>query len=502
MVKELNELVWYTQKSVWRDEALLEFLCNGKPEVMDLYKGLQAQHFRSDEEAARVLGMSLSSFKKYGKILQSHLNDCIFFFNDEKAQADVTLKNIFAGAREMAAVRMLSWRACRLASKDTALRLLRRGQHYDWPEFVVDAALALRESVIRIGGSQKDFEHYASLYHTYREHLDWEHRSWEYYLRMKIPSRKHAVVSRKLAAQIEGYLEELAPQVNKVPSYFFHLYYYILRNHFYFQTADYPGLVSNCEEALAYFKGKRYPVQNPLSIFYYTKVVAYTLLGQFDQGRKDATESLRILEEGSVNWFNAKEIFVYLEIHAGRYPEALAHYVAAARHRRMGSLFPLRQENWHILGAYCYILHHLCNTPLPEGFPAFRSRKFLNSLPVYSRDKNGMNLAILIAHVLLQLIEGREEEIWERILALEKYRSRHLRKEKDARRVVIFIRVLSLLPKSNFEQTRFLEKAAPLMAQLQASPLQFSTQAHELEVIPYAQLVSLVAEYLPRRQRG
>ena len=99
MIKELNELVWYADKSLWRDEALLAFLSRDTKDTRDLYTGFKKNNFRTDEEAAKGLGIGLTSFKKYGRLLKNYLWDMVLFFNDEKSKADYRVKNIIGSIK-------------------------------------------------------------------------------------------------------------------------------------------------------------------------------------------------------------------------------------------------------------------------------------------------------------------------------------------------------------------------------------------------------------------
>jgi hypothetical protein len=502
MIKELNELVWYARRAVWRADELLAFLCNHDVELLRLYSALQAQAYRSDEEAARHLGIGLTSFKKYGAALRRHLKEMVVFFNDEKAGVDLTVKNIFEGARELAVMRMLAWRSCHVAGKAAAMSLLRRGLQYEWPEYVVEATAVLKDMIVRMHGDAAEYAYYDRLSRQYQAYLETERLCIAYYQQIKIQSRGRVARNEALAQQIFDILEQLTPFVHQTASYFFHLYYYTLRNHYFIQKADYVGLNANCAEAIRFFSTRAYPVVTPTTIFYYTKVVGHTMLGQYEAGVLDAEKSLQIPEEGTPNWFSALEAYVYLAFHTRHYEKAFALYRLAYGHRRRAALQTERQEIWHIIGAYCHILRHLTDLPAPEGFPKFKSRQFLNNIQNFSRDKTGMYVAVLIANVLLKLVEEREDELYALLQTLEKYRSRHLRPvEGAANRSVAFIKILAALPSSGYQKATFLRKIQPAMRILESAPLQLANQAHELEIVPFEHLAGWIAAYLGAKRR-
>ena len=126
--------------------------------------------------------------------------------------------------------------------------------------------------------------------------------------------------------------------------------------------------------------------------------------------------------------------------------------------------------------------------------------KFRNDIKDFSHDKMGMNIAILAAEVLLDFVEEKDDELWDRIAALEKYRERYLRNNEDTHRSQLFIKILSILSKYNYDRNKFLEKAEPYLAEIRRAPLQISNQAHELEIVPYEQLVYAIAGQLNERR--
>lgn len=499
MVKELNELVWYVEKSLWRDEAMLSFLCKERPEVLALYNDLQKEHFRTDEEAAAALGMGLTTFKKYGKMLREHLRDMVFFYNDEKARADIRLKNLFEGIKDLAAMRLLYARGCRAASRDAAEDLLKKGMAYEWPEFVQQAALYLKECVLRVNGSEKEFEYYSQLYWEYKNWTDLECRAWDYLQRAQLPYRRKAGVRSAESPRLHLYLAELKPHVFKTPSVMFHIYYFLLGNHDALERFDYQALIENCKIALEYLENKPYDIQNPKAVFYYMQVIGYTFLGKYEEGHEAAEAGLAYAAEGTASWFSALEVYLYLAIHTRNYDKAFELYGIAANHRRLPALHEAQQETWHILGAYCYILHRLTGTPLPEGCRKFKSRKFLNEISTFGADKTGMNIAIMIAHIMLQLIENKDVEVWDRIQALAKYRERYLVDNPFVARSELFVKILVALVKSGFRRDAFRARATPLLNALQKLPLQLTNQVHELEIVPYEHLVQLISNQLVSR---
>lgn len=493
MIKELNDLIHFVKTSVWRDEELLRIFCGNEPEALHLYRAIWSKNLLTDDAAAKVAGTSLSTYKKQARQLRRRLREMIVFFNDEKAKADATEKNQVEGVLDTALMNLLHARGYRHAPLELAKRLYRRGIDYEVPVFVADALRILKEHA---GANEIHLEDYSRRYWEYRGYADAEEQAADCFQWASLPSLRKKAVRASLPEQTRQRLAALEPFRGKTPSYMFHVYYYTILGNYLMELPDYEGALHCYDEALAYFRGKRYPVVHPMTTFHYAKVPACILLGRFEAGETAVLASLDFAPEGSSYFFNAYEMYFYLTMYTGRYDRALDIFQTVTFHKRFGNLREPRRETWHILGAYLFLVFRLSQLPLPESsLPPFRSNRFANETMGFSRDKEGMNVAILIAHVLMQLVEGKTEQMLERIQALDKYRERYLR-ESATDRSEVFIKILTLLPKVNFESAKFRAKAAPLLERLASLPRQLTNPAHELEIVPFETLAQLVTQWL------
>ncbi len=64
----------------------------------------------------------------------------------------------------------------------------------------------------------------------------------------------------------------------------------------------------------------------------------------------------------------------------------------------------------------------------------------------------------------------------------------------------MFIKILVILSKYNYDSEKFPEKVRPYLEELRKAPLQLSNQSHELEIIPYEALVRLLTDSMRARR--
>jgi len=117
----------------------------------------------------------------------------------------------------------------------------------------------------------------------------------------------------------------------------------------------------------------------------------------------------------------------------------------------------------------------------------------LNSVPLFSKDKRGLNIPILIIQILFMIVKKDYDQSIDRIEAIKKYCTRYLVKDKNFRSNC-FINMLLQIPMAGFRRSEVKRKAKKYLDQLESTPLEFSNQASEIEIIPYEDLWGFIIE--------
>ena len=125
----------------------------------------------------------------------------------------------------------------------------------------------------------------------------------------------------------------------------------------------------------------------------------------------------------------------------------------------------------------------------------FRLYRFLNDVPIFSKDKRGINVTILILHIMFLLRQGKHGHICDRVDALKQYSRRYLRRDENFRSNC-FIKMLILLPKASFNKMRTERHASDLVKKLNSMPIHNTRQGIETEPIPYEHLWEMTLEIL------
>ncbi|MBO2031536.1 hypothetical protein J4D99_09075 [Siccationidurans ginsengisoli] len=213
---------------------------------------------------------------------------------------------------------------------------------------------------------------------------------------------------------------------------------------------------------------------------------------QPQEGLKLAGEFAETIHPTSSNWFYFYEHYVLLALHAGEYEQAHRLLQVAHKNPSFGKLRPAALERWELLEAYTELM-------LPLEQVSLKRRNQLAvfaalTVPEYSRDKRGYNVAILVFQLVHYLQQRLLEPVLVRLERLRKYQQRHLR-EAATLRSRTFLRLLLLLPEADFDPARLAKRGQPLLRTLQQAALTGDADA-EVEIIPYEDLWQLVMRVL------
>ncbi|MBN8679760.1 MAG: hypothetical protein J0M29_16150 [Chitinophagales bacterium] len=501
MIKELIELVTLVEQTMPQHEAMLGFLSRNNTEVLKLFHAIQVNHFRTEAEAIEKARVGeRTKFRQVARDLLRCLEQMVLHIGAEKPVSDDLTQGRIRGFQLMALAKSSGPLACKNAGKKAAEELLQLGLQYARPEFVVEASKVLMDYVSVAGDDLKEYTNYLELYEIHNKWRLLEEKAQMYYNLVKIPYAKKKSIQKGLAEKAGEFLTDLEPFVGVALSHSFHVCYYHLKSYQLTILGDMRKASKVHEEAIAYFASRTYPCQHSLNVFHYLEIANCVYLGRYELGGFHFSQALEYSSPGNVNWFNTLELGFYLRMHEQDYVGAAAVWYQATHHKRFAVLREAQRETWHVMGAYLFIIQQLTGVSIPENhLPKVKSRKFRNEIKDLAQDKMGMNIAVLAAEVLLLFVEERDDEMWDRIAALEKYRERYLRNSEETHRSQLFIKMLTILSRYHYDRDRFLSRAEPYLAELRAAPLQLSNQAHELEIVPYEHLIRAIARHLNRR---
>ncbi len=464
---------------------------NRKNAYNRFYHGVKDGTFKTDEEAARALCDTDPSDKKY-LMLKSRVRNRLLntlFFLDNPSGSDYQQALLQCNRNYMAAMTLLV-NGARGAGESLLRSTLVQAEKFEITDVMLNCLRQLRYAAAFAGRVaefevlRKRFDEVQALYRA-------ECLVEEYYQILVLPFSKSDSNRPEMVQIAKSYIAHVQSEMEHHSSYNLELGIFRLTVVAGQISKDFELLLQACNKFAACLAKTKHMSSNirygEMAIY---RMVAYLNLGRYDEGNAAAAIGVQYFTEGSPNWVVFLDLYFLLCMHTGNYLQASEIYHKVTSHPDFVSVDPSRQEKWRIFEAFLrYMLNGRIDATSGEvAENQFKLMKFLNDVPIYSKDKRGLNIAIIILQVLFLLDRRDFDGIIAKAEALKVYCSRYL-KEDENYRSNCFLKMVLLMEKKSFNYegtTKITERYYNL---LQASRLNYQHgSSNSLEIIPYEQL--------------
>ncbi|MFN0015209.1 MAG: hypothetical protein ACKVU2_11740 [Saprospiraceae bacterium] len=465
-----------------------------------LFHALAKGKVETDEDALQLLYGSKEDNSAYRKI-KSGLRDTLLesLLNLDLSSGAFTdyQQAYYECHKQWLYVKILMGQNVNVAAMSLAKRLLKQTVKYDFTALSMDITSYLRIQYALREGDDKRFSETNQQFAHFRDVYDSESVAEEMYSVLVAKYINSRAPKVKASAAIEENYGHLAPMLERLDSYRLHLYGRLIGLMRFTTTNNFEKALIFCDEAISFFQSKPYQARVPVQIFLYEKLICHVQLRQFEAGKDAARQCAKYLKSGTFNWFKYQELTLKLAMHTGQYQEAYDRIDEVLTHPRYQFLPENVKEIWRIYEAYLYFLVLLGKVKVPEGSP-FKSGKFFNEVPIFSKDKSGLNIAIQAIRFLLLIAERKQAQLYDETDSWNQYCYRYIN-TPQTKRSFNFFKALLHIPAGRFDLAEVERKAKRNLEQMAQLPLRVADQVDEIEIIPYEDLWSLVRELLARR---
>jgi len=491
---DLGKLKTGGQWQAWFEPgSKLEKLC------LAVYNG----QVSTDKEGMQLLYPSDASGNKYYNIrerLKERLT-MILALNGAKRKETINRFTLLTDCTQKWSVALtLLSRNSTITAIHSMKNLLKQTLRYEFTELSLAITSTLRVYFSTAdGGSAIKFHHFDDLHRRLRDNWLAEEEAEHLYsniMRQQVDTKAFHV---SLAEYTGQSYEKVKPNMKSCHTFRFHLCARLIE--LKALQGNYSLMMQCCEEAIEYFQQKPFDVSVPIQTFYYNLILCYVHLKEFDKGYELIERCQSSFEEGTFTWFKLQEQAFMLATRTKNYTLAFNIYQKIQPALKSENLPVNILEAWKIYEAYIqFLVAARCIDGVEEkDHLRYRQGRFLNAIPVYSRDKRGMNIPVLIVQILFGILKCDYSSTMDRIEAIKKYCSRYL-KNDDTFRSNCFIHMLLQIPEAAFHRTAVKRKVTLLEKQLAKTAQQTSFYNNELEIIPYEHLWEILLETLPERR--
>lgn len=481
-------------------ELIDERLPDGKENLyLKLFKGIAEGAFNSDEEAALQLYQTSAKDKKY-LMLKSRLKDrlinTLFFLNHKKIQDSPYQKAVYQCNRNYFCSKILLTHGARTSAIAMAKSTLAVAKQFDLNEITLLCARMLRHHYSMMGLKQ-EFQQFNQLADLSLKLLRSETKAEHMYEQLLSQVARSKSYSRELAVTAKEYFNQSKELSKYQQSFHLHLLHYRIGLLYYQVIGNYRLTLNLCNRLQAFLKkNNRYRLASREGEIALLKMVCCLYLNDYKNGKQNADEALKFYGQGSNNWFVVLQNYFLLAMHAGKHKQAADIFELATGHQRFQYLSDEKSEEWKIYEAY---LHYVM--PAKIKGKEFKILKFINEVPIYSKDKGGLYPAILIAQLLFMIDRGDEDRIEKNIESLRIFSSRYLSGKKSVR-TSIFIKMLRQLVNCHFKPEKVKAKVTLYLKKLNESKYSQQTENETMEIIPYEDIWSIILSRMSSKKQG
>ncbi len=494
-LKNLQEIASLVTKNA-KKNRYVELVDDGEegPKYLRLMQGLGQKRWSTDEEAQMELYGNELGDKTFDMLklrAKEQLINLIFQLDTAKQVKSSYDKAYFSACKNLLAGALLLARN----RNNAGIGLLKIALESSRKCFFNDLALvALRllRTYSSFSGSRKDYDKYNSLLKLTINIIEVENHAEELNQELIVDVVRAVEIKENWSQRVRENYIKLQELNKKFDTYSTRLNMYRVGIRYYDSINDYRsaiGLATECEQFL---------LSNPhliqkvrLGEMNLQKLYGALHLRDYENGSEYADTCKSLFNAGTINWLIFLEYYFLLCLHTGNHKKATEVYRQVITHPAFKNYPPQNIEKWKIFEAFLVYV-------LPGALSLNRSfnvSKFINEVPLFSKDKAGYNLSIIIAQIILSLKTNDYSRVLDKAEALKLYASRYIRKDKNPRSYY-FIKMLLVMIKYDFDAKKTEQISQKFYNKLKAAHLGEQTEIETLEVIPYDLLWPQILEML------
>ena len=496
---ELQELVDVVTCNKVKSIRLLEPFGDQPPDMLhDFYARLPNHDFANDEDAAQFYGYTSASDRAYRKQrdkLRERLYNSSVFIDVNNPKFNDSQKAHYSCFRNLIIIKTLLGRAARKSAIGLIKKTLKFSVKFEVSDVSLELYRLLKTHHASKTGNKTKYIKYRKLVNQYKTIVEDEILALDHFDHLSLYLVKNTYATNEYLQYAKNAITGL--QKKSTNSYRFLLISRTIICNYYLHSRDYKMLIKEASYAYNALKEKAHVSDQFSGQFKFLQLLGYIQLSMSTEVRSTFSICKKLLEKGTVRWYNTYDQYMVYLFRNKIYQDLYQNYSTVVNESTFKLQTQKRRETWKTYEAYIYYLLISGKVDIDNGMSSLRFsiNKFLNEVSMFSMDKGGYNIPIVVIQNLLLIRLKKHQELIGRIAAVEKYSKRHIKKSNNFRSHYFF-KMLLLVPKFNFDRDVIEAKAKPYLKKLESVPLSEAKQSFEIEIIPYETLWEYVLESL------
>ena len=339
---------------------------------------------------------------------------------------------------------------------------------------------------------------YLAIQQKYLRVYEWEIKAENYFLDLQRNQLQSlAAANEETKEKAKKYVNELDAATD-IQTYFFILNRYKVRAAYYEYQKDYESLLELSENILNEFTSE-FKSATLIQSIILRKIWALIQAGRNEETIRIGIKNLSKVIPGSLSWFVLSHYTLKAQLYNGDYKEAIKLISQIVGHPKFQKTGETYKELFYTTLGYIHLIVDSGivddQNVISQKVPEFKIGKHLNTTPLFSKDKRGINVSILLLHVAFLLQRKDFNIIIDKVDSLNQYAYRYLRKD-DSFRSNCMIKMVIQMTRADFNPIRTERYTHDLLEQLKEVKLAGSGENIETEIIPYEILWKIMMKSL------
>lgn len=500
MISDLREISLVLGR--YSEDFILQFEASRyqKSKLATLYKLIQDKKY-TEEDIAKELGYVNANSKSF-YMLCARLKDRMLsalVVMDVKSNASKIRKKVAELNKTYIQCSTLLISLKRNIAIKMMEGLINETQKYDLVDITLWIADKLSEHYAYIINDDKKWKYYEAIRKETLQEMEDIHLVNKYY---NIVSNLSSFKSKSHADELSKSAEEFSEVLVKIQkhnnNFRFNQRAYEIRLFHLNQIGQYNNALDLAQEAYEVLSKKPYFNRTTVIALASSKIDAYLNLKDYKNALAEIDVRLKHTMEGGYSWFRTyNQKWTILSVTEDF--DSMWNVMQLVMDNKKLKKHDNFQEQWKIREAYVHFLIKAGKLKPSEGAEKdFRLTKFLNEVPLYSKDKRGVNTALIILQILFYILDGKLDRISDRLDSLNKYCHRYLRKD-ESYRYNCFIKMLLKLPEGEYHPTRTNRYVKRYLEKLANYPREITIENFSPEIIDFTTLWEIIIDQLPQK---
>lgn len=498
-MKHLRTLVLLVAEKSQHPLPLLGKLEQKPNKETTLYENIKSGTYQTDEQAAQDLYGKAPNCQSYvmlkSRLRQKMLNH-LFFLNLDKSQYRISEVYELECRQLLYQARVLALQHEHFMAKKLLIRTFKLAKEAEFTSIVVNC-LELMIFVFSADHKFANFKKAEKLIKHYQTKSILEQEAYIIYYKARM------IMAGSTTAGINTYLPNLVVVISKLKQFWKQTKSHTIFEHYYrlyIVHLEYSGSFERIIDLTSKNiepnrQSKHYNPKRSDSWFdKFICVYAYLRTKQYSEGINLCHQCVHTLNRSSCNWFAFMENYYLLAMYSYQYDLSMHVLNEVSQNTFFGKISEAAKERWAMFRVFVELIHP---PPSQPKYPTIQS--LLAVTPIYSKDKLGFNIILLLLQFLYHLKADEREGLIYLTENLKKYAANQLDNQLNNCSILL-VRLLLLVTRHEFDAAKCRRKGQALYEQLQTTPVAPGACC-EAEIIPHEHLWEFVLNTLAAKTK-